>query len=214
MPTAVSRRNVHVAGGAAAPVIAGTVVAPEGSYNGLAFRDAGGRLAIESERSGAARRRRPRDRRQTHATFRASVAGNALGIAATSPAADLADFDDYFDESEIMAGRGPLSFTFVDTTAAHDDVGRDRAHRHARAAVSARHRRRALVDQRRHDRGRPRDRRQRRAHPHQRHDRADRRRTGRCDARRALRCRHSSDRARRRHAAPGRRFPRVRFSDA
>ena len=51
----------------------------------------------------------------THATFRASAGGSELGIAAQSPAADLADFDDYFDESEILAGRGPLSFAFVDT---------------------------------------------------------------------------------------------------
>jgi hypothetical protein len=107
--------QVHVAGGSAAPTIAGTVVAPEGSYNGLAFRDAGGALRVNANGPALRVDNGHVTVGTTHATFRASADGNALGIAATSAAADLADFDDYFDESEIIAGRGPISFAFSDT---------------------------------------------------------------------------------------------------
>jgi hypothetical protein len=102
--------RVQIAGGAAAPAIAGTVFAPEGSYNGLAFRDAAGRLAVTP--AGI----RVDDGRVTvggtHAVFRASVGGGALGVAARSTDANLADFDDYFDQSEMLAGTGALSFSF------------------------------------------------------------------------------------------------------
>ena len=115
--------RVRIVGGSAAPTIQGTVHAPEGSYNGLAFNAAGGRLFVQPGRA-----LRLDDGRvtvgSTTATFRASANGSALGIAASSPAADLSDFDDYFDESEIMAGRGPVSFAFLDTGRATVSNGR------------------------------------------------------------------------------------------
>jgi hypothetical protein len=104
--------RVHIFGGSAAPAIAGTVVAPEGSYNGLSFSDAAGRLAVTP---GAGIR--VDDGRvtvgSTQATFRASVGNGALGLAVLSGAANLADFDDYFDESEMLAGTGALNFSFT-----------------------------------------------------------------------------------------------------
>lgn len=106
--------QVHIAGGGSAPTIAGTVTAPEGSYNGLSFRDAGGRLFVNAAGPALRVDQGKVTVGTTQATFRASVGGTALGIAAASPAADLADFDDYFDESEILAGTGPLSFNFFD----------------------------------------------------------------------------------------------------
>jgi hypothetical protein len=103
--------RVHIFGGSAAPAIAGTVVAPEGSYNGLHFRDAAGRLAMTP---GAGIR--VDDGRvtvgSTQATFRASAGAGALGLAVLSPAANLADFNDYFDESDMLAGTGTLRFSF------------------------------------------------------------------------------------------------------
>ena len=103
--------RVHIFGGSSAPAIAGTVVAPEGSYNGLPFRDAGGRLVVTP--GGGIR---VDDGRVTvggtRATFRASAGDGALGLAVQSPAANLADFDDFFDESEILAGTGALNFSF------------------------------------------------------------------------------------------------------
>ena len=41
------------------------------------------------------------------------MAGRALSVAAASSAADLADFDDYFDQSGMLAGSGALSFAFT-----------------------------------------------------------------------------------------------------
>ncbi len=113
--------RVHVYGGSAAPSVAGTVQAPEGAYNGLHFSDAAGRLAI-SPQTGI----RVDDGRvtvgSTHATFRASVGAGALGVEVASPAANLADFDDYFDQSDTLAGTGSLNFSFTNngrqTTAA------------------------------------------------------------------------------------------------
>jgi hypothetical protein len=106
--------RVHIFGGSNAPSIAGTVAAPEGSYNGLPFRDAAGRLALAPDGSF-----RVDDGRvtvgTTRATFRASAGAGTLGLAVLSPAADLADFDDYFDESEMLAGTGALNFSFNNT---------------------------------------------------------------------------------------------------
>ena len=104
--------RVRIAGNAAGPSVNGTVDAPEGSYNGLAFRDAGGLLSVAP---GAGIRFE--DGRvtvgSTHATFGASIGGRALGIEVASPAANLADFDDYFDTGEMLAGTGALSFRFA-----------------------------------------------------------------------------------------------------
>ena len=115
--------QLHVAGGSSAPMISGSVSAPEGSYNGLSFRDAAGKLAIDA----ASPALRVDDGHvtigSTQAAFRASVAGQALGIAVKTPAADLSDFDDYFDESEIMAGTGPLNFSFVNAGGATTTAG-------------------------------------------------------------------------------------------
>jgi hypothetical protein len=115
--------RVQIVGGSATPTIQGTVHAPEGSYNGLAFSNARGRLFVQP---GAALRLDDGHVTigSTVAAFRASAGGSVLGIAASSAAADLSDFDDYFDESEIVAGRGPVSFAFLDTGRATTSSGR------------------------------------------------------------------------------------------
>lgn len=94
------------------PSIQAVFQAPEGSYSGLAFRAAEGRLAAEPG-NGV----RVDDGRvtvgSTTATFRAAIGGGALSVNAASPAADLADFDGYFDESDMLAGRGAFTFDFA-----------------------------------------------------------------------------------------------------
>lgn len=103
--------RVQIAGGLSALAVSGTVDAPEGSYDGLAFRAGGGRLSVTPD-AGI----RIDDGRvtigSTAATFQASVAAGTLSVSAASPAADLADFDDYFDQSAMLAGTGALSFSF------------------------------------------------------------------------------------------------------
>jgi hypothetical protein len=115
--------RVHIFGGNAAPSIAGTVLSPEGAYNGLHYRDAGGRLELSE--GGAVRIDQGRVTvGTTHANFRASAGGGALGLAVSSPASNLADFDDYFDESEMLAGTGALSFSFINNGRATTTAGR------------------------------------------------------------------------------------------
>jgi hypothetical protein len=107
--------NLELRGGKGPPEIEGTFQAPEGSYNGLAFRDASGRLSIAP----AAAVFRVGDGRvtvgTTHADFQASIGGpSGLAIGVSSPAVDLADFNDYFDESGTLAGTGALALSFAD----------------------------------------------------------------------------------------------------
>jgi hypothetical protein len=107
--------NVKVTGANGPPEIAATFDAPEGSYHGLAFRDASGRFSMAP----AAAVLRVSDGRvtvgSTHADFRAAVGGPAgLSLGVSSPAVDLADFNDYFDQSGTLAGTGSLAFAFAD----------------------------------------------------------------------------------------------------
>jgi hypothetical protein len=107
--------QVQLVGGNGPPQVVGTFTAPEGSVNGLAFRDAGGRLAIAP----AAAVVRVSDGRvtvgSTRATFGASLGGpDGLALAFSSPALNLADFDDYFDESDTLAGTGSADIAFSD----------------------------------------------------------------------------------------------------
>ncbi|HET9096105.1 MAG TPA: hypothetical protein VFN37_05560, partial [Candidatus Baltobacteraceae bacterium] len=99
--------NVHVGGASATPVIAGTIDAPEGNLHGLAFRDMHARIAGT-----------PRDMTirngsvaigSTALAFNAAVAPGSLQAAIDAPHADLADFNDYFDTGDTLAGTGRLA---------------------------------------------------------------------------------------------------------
>ncbi len=117
--------QLHVAGGNGPPQVEATFNVPEGSYNGLAFRDAGGRLALAPDAAVV----RVSDGRvtvgTTHAAFRASLGGpDGLALAASSPAADLADFNGYFDESGMLAGTGSFDVAFADSGRTTRTTGR------------------------------------------------------------------------------------------
>jgi hypothetical protein len=105
--------DVQVRGSGARPRVAGAVTVPEGSYNGLAFRDARAGVAITtgslSARDGVV------TVGSTHAQVDAalSVAHRAFAVDVRSPDANLADFDDYFDEAETLDGRGPVALMFA-----------------------------------------------------------------------------------------------------
>jgi hypothetical protein len=106
---------VRVAGAGGAPQLVGTVDAPEGSYNGLNFTDAAGRFVLDDARG--LRVRVSGGRVRVHATdlrFSAAVAPGSIAVHAESPAANLADFDDFFDESALLDGTGPFALTFSD----------------------------------------------------------------------------------------------------
>ncbi|GAC1403431.1 MAG: hypothetical protein NVSMB64_05190 [Candidatus Velthaea sp.] len=102
--------QLRVSGTGTRPLVAGDVHAAEGSYNGLAFRDARARVAIDS--FGVSAQNGAFTVGGTRAAVDASVAGRAFSVSARSRAADLADFNDYFDESETLQGHGPLDVAF------------------------------------------------------------------------------------------------------
>jgi len=102
--------QLRVRGSGAHPSISGPVTAPEGSYNGLAFRDAKAQVALDP--FGVAARNGRLTVGTTQLAVDANVAGRAFAVAVQSNAADLADFNDYFDASETLAGKGPIDVAF------------------------------------------------------------------------------------------------------
>lgn len=106
--------NVHVSGSGARPRAAGDLRVPEGSYNGLAF--SGGRAAIALTHGMLDARNGALTFGTTHTQLAANVlfARREFALDVRSPDATLSDFDDYFDEADILDGRGPVAFAFSD----------------------------------------------------------------------------------------------------
>ncbi len=105
--------NVRVRGNGASPRIAGDVAVPEGSYNGLAFHAA--RAAVALTRSSLSAQNGVVTVGSTHAQVAAalSVANRAFAVDVRSADANLADFNDYFDEAETLDGRGKVALMFA-----------------------------------------------------------------------------------------------------
>ena len=105
--------TLRVRGNGARPNVGGDVAVPEGSYNGLAFRDA--RAGVALTPSAFAARDGIVTVGSTHAQIDASVAltGGAFAVDVRSATANLADFDDYFDEAETLDGRGRVALAFA-----------------------------------------------------------------------------------------------------
>lgn len=103
--------DLRVRGAGTRPLVNGSVSIPEGSYNGLAFRDAGTRVLLDS--GGAAATDGKLTVGSTRASVAASLRSGAFAFDAGSPDADLADFDDYFDASDTLAGRGRIALSFA-----------------------------------------------------------------------------------------------------
>jgi hypothetical protein len=107
--------QLTVAGAGGAPQIAGTVDVPEASYHGLSMHDGSARLRLDVRP--ALRMRVDDGRAQVHGTavtFAGDLSPTALALHVASPAVDLVDFDDYFDESGLLAGTGPVTLSFRD----------------------------------------------------------------------------------------------------
>jgi hypothetical protein len=100
--------DLRVRGSGAAPAFAGRVSAPEGSVNGLSFRNFSGGV------SGDAGALTLADGRvvigSSPISFNASAdRAGAANVAIGSPRVDLADFNDFFDTGETFAGTGSLA---------------------------------------------------------------------------------------------------------
>ena len=98
--------NVRVAGSGKAPGITGNVLIPEGSINGLRYRDAS--VALTGT---------PANLHAQHGTitigtsvlgFGADVTAGAQRFALHAPSVNLADFNDYFDPGDLLGGTGSI----------------------------------------------------------------------------------------------------------
>jgi autotransporter translocation and assembly factor TamB len=100
--------NLRVRGNATTPSVAGRVSAPEGSINGMSFRDFAGHV------SGDATALALTDGRvvvgsTTVALNATTHRAGATSVAIDAPRVDLADFNDFFDTGDTFAGTGALA---------------------------------------------------------------------------------------------------------
>jgi autotransporter translocation and assembly factor TamB len=99
--------NLRVRGTKAAPSFAGTMSAPEGSVNGLSFRDLhgnvrGGSAAITVSGAHVVVGSSP-------ISFDTSASLASTSVALAAPRLDLADLNDFFDTGDTLAGTGSLA---------------------------------------------------------------------------------------------------------
>jgi TamB, inner membrane protein subunit of TAM complex len=110
-PDAAVDADVRVRGAASAPSVAGDARIAAGSINGLAFHDLvlplSGDLAALDVRGGRA------TVGSTVLHFDAAASRAGAHGTLRSDRVDLADFNDYFDASDTLAGRGRLALAFA-----------------------------------------------------------------------------------------------------
>lgn len=102
--------QVVLTGTGTAPRAEGSVEVPEGAFHGLGFRAAGGRLTFRPDAINVDGGRVTVG--STQARFSAALTGSVVQVAASSDAADLSDFDDFFNASNTLAGRGSMAFSY------------------------------------------------------------------------------------------------------
>ncbi len=117
------RAHLRVRGTPSRYSVAGRLQIPEGTIDGLAFRDVA--TEIDLGPGGVA----ARDGSVTVGSTRAAFSGSLRGAQASArllvPSADLSDFDDYFDAGDALAGRGRIALVFAEhgaTVATSADV--------------------------------------------------------------------------------------------
>ncbi len=98
---------LRVEGSGDAPSASGTMQAPEGTINGLAFRDFSGIVQAHRNSLSVSERSRRRWWYRRRAGRRTSPSRSALTVRA--PDANLADFNDFFDQGDMFAGTGSLA---------------------------------------------------------------------------------------------------------
>ena len=96
--------DLHATGLASAPAVDGTIRIPRGSLNGLNFRDAS--VAISGGTRGVTARNGSVTIGTTAIAFSGQGGPASQQIALRAPHVNLADFDDYFDAADTLAGTG------------------------------------------------------------------------------------------------------------
>ncbi|MBV8579124.1 MAG: translocation/assembly module TamB domain-containing protein [Candidatus Eremiobacteraeota bacterium] len=116
--------QLRVRGNGAQPRLAGDVAIPEGSYNGLAFRDASAGLVLGAASLAAQHAHVTVGSTRAQVDAALSLAGGGFDVAVHSANANLADFDDYFDEGETLDGRGNIALAFANDGTTTRTTGR------------------------------------------------------------------------------------------
>jgi len=105
--------DVRVAGSGRTPRLSGRLALPEGSLNGLGFRDASVRI------SGTPASAVVREGRVTVGTstvaFTGDLAPNRQALSVRAPRIDLSDFNDYFDAGDTLGGSGSVALAVTST---------------------------------------------------------------------------------------------------
>ena len=96
--------DLHATGRASAPQVVGTLSIPRGSLNGLNFSNA--KVAIAGGPSNVAARNGTVTIGTTAIAFSGDAGPTAQRIDLRAPHVNLADFDDYFDTADTLAGNG------------------------------------------------------------------------------------------------------------
>lgn len=102
--------DLHVHGTGMRPSFAGTVSAPEGSVNGLAFRGFHGSLRGDPNALALQGAHVTVGSTNVALAGSATTSGNAA-LKVRAPQADLADFNDFFDRGDTLAGTGSLALS-------------------------------------------------------------------------------------------------------
>ncbi|MGC2406347.1 MAG: translocation/assembly module TamB domain-containing protein [Candidatus Cybelea sp.] len=98
--------DVRVRGQGSTPLVSGTFRAPEGSINGLAFRDL--RAAIEGGTTALAFTNGRVIVGSSPIALNGKATLQSAAVAVNAPQLDLADFNDFFDPGDMLAGTGSL----------------------------------------------------------------------------------------------------------
>ncbi|MDB5042590.1 MAG: hypothetical protein JWN27_3316 [Candidatus Eremiobacteraeota bacterium] len=101
--------DMRVAGAASDPSVAGDARIAAGSLNGLGFRDL--RVPLQGGRGGISVRGGRATVGSTTLAFDAAAGPGRARVGLRADHADLADFDNYFDAADTLAGRGRLAAT-------------------------------------------------------------------------------------------------------
>ncbi len=99
--------DLDVRGSGADPRIVGSVALPEGSINGLRFRDAS--VALAGGAAGVAARNGAVTVGSTVLGFAADVSQHAQAASLRAPRVELADFNDFFNAGDTLGGSGSLA---------------------------------------------------------------------------------------------------------
>ena len=105
--------DVRVSGAGSAPAFTGDVRIPEGSINGLDFNAA--RVAVSGDRNAVAASGGRVSVGSTTLDFGGRVSRAQQTFTLHASRIDLADFNDYFDEAEVLAGSGSAALSFAAT---------------------------------------------------------------------------------------------------